>query len=93
MFSDMHDCPLNKDFYKDGCIYTTIEDGITSGDATTFAKIPENLIAFPVNKNESLSEWSLRYGEPLYKAIRDYKPINKAKYDAKWKAIRESRGY
>lgn len=93
MFSDMHDCPLNKDFHKDNCIYTTIEGGLTDGDATTFAKVSENLSNFPIGENESLSEWSLRYGEPLYKAIREYKPINKAKYDAKWKSIREDRGY
>lgn len=83
MFADMHHCPLCREFYQDGCSYTTIDGGLTQGDAETFLRGSDEAKRFPVNQDESMSHWAERYGEALYKAIREYKTINKAMYDIK----------
>ncbi len=83
MFSDIAMLPLCKEFYKDGCMYAAVDGGLTLGDADTFSKVPDHLERFPPVSGESVGEWAERHGEPLYQAIREYKPINKAKHDAK----------
>ena len=93
MFNDMHYCPLCDLFNDNGDIYKTVEGGLTQGDGKIFIKYSPAAKDFPIRDDEDLSQWAERHGEPLYQAIREYKPINKAKYDAKWKAIREARGY
>ena len=78
------DLPLHSKFYKDGSIWSTIEGGLTQGDAVKFIKNSDNYSKYPtlkdmdnntVNGVETMSDWFDRYGRELEKDIREF--VNK----------------
>lgn len=64
--------PLAKKFYKDGCIWTTVDGGLTQGDAMRFIKKSGKSKNYPIEPNQKFADWVADGGLDLENDIREF---------------------